>query len=268
MPRFKLPDLKDPQVKYKTTMYFGAAVIAVLFIAAVAIPTFSNPKFCNVCHSQQPDVTAWSKSSHSNVTCYGCHVHPGLMNLIIEKAKAMSGIYYEISGNYELPINGESHYSVELPSEVCERCHNMKNLEVTPQKGMVMNHEVHEENGVSCAICHNRVAHGAMNNQSGAGVKYNFGERKNHAYLNGLSHAGCFRCHTKKESKLLEEKPEWKAPTACDACHNKDWNLPAGHGAGFRSSHGKLANSKGKEYCYECHKKEEFCGECHEATSL
>jgi nitrate/TMAO reductase-like tetraheme cytochrome c subunit len=266
-----MPNLKDPKSRISFMLYLGAIVVGVLFIMVIAIPVFSNPKFCNFCHSNSPDVKSWEKSSHANVTCYSCHMEGNIPYLLYEKVYAgVTGVYYETTGNYHLPINAESHLSVEFNSELCERCHNMEHREVTATKGMVMDHEIHAKKDIGCAVCHNRVAHEAMNNQEEDGVDYPIDKKtKDHEYMNGISHEGCFRCHTKKETELIEESHgSWEAPTKCSTCHNKDFHLPEGHGKNFRKTHGDLAKAKGEKSCLKCHDKEEFCGECHDAEHM
>jgi nitrate/TMAO reductase-like tetraheme cytochrome c subunit len=268
---FKLSDLKEPKKRFVFSMYGGAALIAVLFLTAVAVPVFSHPAFCGyACHENTPDYQAWQKSSHSQVPCYGCHSETGLVNLL--KDKLFVGIpsaLQKITG-HEDPVNAKSELSLEMPSEVCERCHDMDHLKLTPSRGIVMNHKAHKAKGIGCPICHNRVAHRLVNNQSPDGVRYEDGGRSGHRYLEGLNmREGCFRCHTRKETALREEMPEVReAPTKCTTCHNSDFPLPPGHGAGWRTNHRLVVQEKGVPFCLKCHNKEDFCGQCHDLKSL
>jgi hypothetical protein len=273
LPKFKfnLPDLSDPKQKFAVIVYSFAAVVVVLFVSAVAVPVLSNPVFCGyTCHENTPEYIAWQRSNHAKVPCYACHSEPGLVNLLKDKIfVGLPTVFHKFAG-HEWPVNAESEASIEMPSEVCERCHNMDNRKLTPSKGIIMNHKAHKMKGVRCPICHNRVAHLAVNNQDNNGVKYDAGERQDHHYLVGLSmEEGCFRCHTRKETKFRQEVPEWRtAPTACTTCHNSDFQLPPGHGSAWRTNHRFIVKSKGKEFCFKCHNVKSFCGQCHDLDFL
>ncbi|RJQ32840.1 MAG: hypothetical protein C4562_02150 [Actinobacteria bacterium] len=271
MARFRLPDLSDPKKKASFVLMIGAALVVLLFVVAIAIPVFSNPTFCGlICHSQKADVLSWEKSSHANVTCYACHMQPGLLNMFYMKAKdGVLGGYYEVSGNYHKPINGESEYAKELPSVVCERCHNMANRSVTSTEGIIINHKVHLDKNINCTICHNRVAH----KRAPEFFKVAYNEKVHRTYEDFMEMEGCFRCHASKKKQKLSELSEeieengWEeAPPACIACHPKNWEkLPVGHTTGWRKNH-KIEANKNINACYkvECHTKESLCNDCHE----
>lgn len=249
---------KKPLIATKFLLYGGAAIIFILFLTAVAMPVFSNPTFCGkVCHSQTPSYEAWQKSSHAQITCYACHVEPGLFNLFKDKLTAgPMGVYFEITGNYEKPINAESKLSQEhMENEVCERCHDVETRKFTYSRGLIMNHEPHLKAKLHCTTCHNRVAHLYITN-------YDKGEKKDHKYLNGMSmREGCFRCHSAQKPYTAPNGK--KSPTACVTCHNKDAELPIGHGKGWRIAHGGVARQD-FNYCFRCHEKEVSCERCHE----
>lgn len=272
LPKFKLPNLKDPKQKYIFTLYFGVAVIAVLFLTAIGIPMASNPKMCNACHSNKPNYESWQKSSHANVTCYSCHINKGLANLLMEKAKvAITGPYNEFIVGVKEPINHNNEYALELPRENCERCHNLSTRKVTPTEGIKIDHQKHLDRGINCTKCHNRIAHLAMDEDPSI-TPYEKGENKTFKYANFMKmETGCFRCHTRnQESAFLEEFPEGKgAPTACTTCHPADWKgLPEGHGGAWRANHRFTVEAKGKGYCLSCHNEKEFCSSCHDEGTI
>jgi nitrate/TMAO reductase-like tetraheme cytochrome c subunit len=268
---FRMSDLQDPKKRFALTMYAGAAVIGVLLLTAVAVPVLSNPVFCGyTCHENTPEYFAWQKSSHSQVPCYGCHSDVGVVNLMKEKILVGLPTVFKKFAGHESPVNANSEASLEMPSEACERCHDMDHLKLTPSRGIIMNHAAHKAKGIRCPICHNRVAHRLVNNQSPDGFRYDAGERQDHHYLEGLNmREGCFRCHTRKDTALREEMPEVRdAPTKCSTCHNSDFPLPPGHGADWRTNHRLVVQEKGVDFCLKCHNKEEFCAQCHDLQSL
>ena len=114
--RLRWPDLSDPQIKFRATLYAGAtAIFGLLFIAAV-FPLASNPTFCgNACHNMKPEWESWKRSSHAEVTCYGCHVDRTLPALFVEKlTSGPKGMFNTVLNRYEKPINPHGHYSQTL----------------------------------------------------------------------------------------------------------------------------------------------------------
>lgn len=257
-PTIPKPEEKKSAIPIKFLLYGGAAVILILFLTAAAIPTFSNPTFCgSACHDGGPaQYKAWKKSSHSKITCYACHVEPGLYPLFKEKILAgSSGVYGILTGNYEKPVNAESKLSEHIPNELCERCHDVETRKFTYSRGLIMNHEPHLEAKLHCTTCHNRVAHLYI-------TDYKKGEDPRHKYKNFMDmEEGCFRCHSSQKPYTA---PNGKtAPTACVTCHNQDADLPIGHGKGWRTQHADIAK-RDFGYCFRCHEKEVFCERCHE----
>ncbi|MBI4743221.1 MAG: cytochrome c3 family protein [Actinobacteria bacterium] len=270
----KLPDFSDPIARTRFILYAGALVIVLLFIIATAVPVFSNPDFCgNTCHDGGPaQYEAWKRSSHSKITCYACHTETGLVNVLKEKAAGgIGGLIGITTGNYEKPVNAESHLGNEIMTvEPCERCHDIESRKWTFSRGLIMNHEAHIKAKLTCTKCHNRVAHLLM-------PKYEKGEEKEHKYKNFLSMTeGCMRCHSSSRIGGPYKAPNGKvAPTACSTCHNADAAMPAGHDATWRSVHGKIARQNMK-YCMECHDKEArfnydekiYCIRCHDQQTI
>src|SRR3990172_6356496 len=249
--RLNMPDLSKPNARFRMMLYLGAVSIFALFFVAAALPLASNPTFCGkACHSQVPEWEAWKKSSHSQVTCYACHVNPSFPHLLKEKLVAGPiGIFNTVLDKYEKPINAQSHYSQQmLPMKRCERCHNNANRKFTFTSGIYMNHNAHRAAGIDCTVCHNRIAHkGAEDYEplkswpEAKELAEQEGEEKFH-YKNFMTmKQGCFRCHSgSPESRdpetLAKIKNGKKPPTACTTCHTSDFPLPSGHGeSGWRS---------------------------------
>ena len=285
--RLQMPDLSNPNVRFRMLLYLGAlAIFGLLFLSAI-FPLSSNPVFCGkLCHNMNPEYYAWQKSAHAKVTCYACHINPSYIHLLQDKMTAgPMGIFNTVLNRYEKPINEKSHYSQEdLPMERCERCHANENRKFTFTRGIYMNHEAHKEAGINCAVCHNRVAHkGAEDYEplkswpEAVEAAEKEGEEKFH-YKNFLTmKQGCFRCHSGSQASrnpetvgLIENGK--KPPTACTTCHTSDFGLPEGHGeSSWRSAHGELAKQN-FDYCFECHDAgakfdnggEPWCTLCHD----
>lgn len=290
---------RDPKKQLTVIIYLGAVLAVVMLMSGVAIYAASTPAFCGVCHIMEPYINAWEQSSHANITCYACHGHPGVVNWMIGKVSSMKEIYLVATDSYHKPINGESRYSLEMETEVCEYCHKMSNRKVTPSKGVLIDHEKHEEKGIKCTRCHNRVAHRGATGFEGedkaraAQVTFLGKVVKSEIYPDRMKMVFCMECHTKgkvarngeaaqeaavevssaeEAGSSHEEGAELvPAPKACSTCHPKDFNLkPSNHStAGFvkpavvgqRALHPK-GFEKDEEYCRSCHSKE-FCTNCH-----
>ena len=46
-----------------------------------------------------------------------------------------------------------------MASSQCTQCHNLETRNITPSKGIKIDHAPHAEVNAACPVCHNRVAH-------------------------------------------------------------------------------------------------------------
>lgn len=289
--------LKDPKARLKFLLWVGWLVVVVLFVIPVAMAMSSNPIFCGLCHENKADIDAWKNSTHSKVTCYGCHAEYGVINFFKDKIKAgIPSAVMKVTRNFPTPINGESELSEEMGTlEVAEltcmaNCHTSPksftpSASLDTEKVAKESHEKHEENEIGCTICHNRVGHpdlqkydyldkekgeeemkkaqtdkfGALPWDEGVGAP-------KEVYADHLEMRYCMECHT-------GEKGEKKATKDCLACHPKDFPLKPtkSHGApgflrpvalGERAIHSRMGKLD-EEYCISCHDKK-FCSDCHQ----
>lgn len=265
----KLADFKNPKKRLKYVLFGGALTSALLFFIAIGLPATSNPKFCGLlCHSQKRNYYTWERSSHSNITCTACHVEQGLIPFFYEKAvEGPIGLYAEITGKFEKPINIKSHLGFEkMSSNICERCHDLKKRNVTPSllfksqmvgKGSQKYHAKHLKKGMNCTLCHNRITHKDVNDPQIIKLSGYEGSKKKHK--DGMSMTeGCFRCHSpfkkERDGELIEKYKARKAPKECSACHEKAI-MPLGHGKDWISKHPQTATKIGFKYCLKCHDK-------------
>ena len=154
---------RDPRSRARFIIWTGVGVLAFAVFMILALGATSTYWFCaNVCHKVQDDtIIAYNRSSHDKISCMACHepVNAAPWVFVMAKAEALGELYLTATNQYELPLNGDSHVSEEMPSEQCTQCHAMQNRTVTPTHGVIMNHEIHETNDIKCPECHNRVAH-------------------------------------------------------------------------------------------------------------
>ncbi len=256
--------ITDPRRRPRYVVTAGVVAVVLVAFTVVALGVSSTRWFCaESCHAAQDDtITAYRRSTHSQVSCMACHmpVNADPFTFVIHKAEKLGELYLMVTKDYHLPLNAESHLaqSEDMPSEQCTQCHS-ENRKITPRKGIIINHEIHEKKKIQCTMCHNRVAH--IEDFELKLRDPNTGE-KNQKHDDFMEMIACFRCHG------LES--EAKAPGACSACHPKDFELrPASHlRSGFYT---KFGDSKGHtdlkkerpDYCRICHLEKRFCSDCH-----
>lgn len=244
MPRISLSGFKDPIRRPRYILWAAAAVLMLAAVMIAALGITSTKWFCaNGCHKVQDDtIIAYEASTHSEVSCMACHmpVNSDPITFVLHKAEALGELYLTVTGNYELPLNGESHVALTMPAKQCTQCHALDTRKITPSRGVLIDHEAHARAGVECAVCHNRVAH----NESG--FKLTLKDPKtgepNTKHADFMDMTACFRCHTQGETAGGP-----KAPGDCAACHPKDFKLkPKSHDKPdfYPAGHAKLAQAE------------------------
>ncbi len=296
-----LQGFKDPARRPRYILWTGAVVVALVGVVVAALGVTSSYWFCaDVCHKVQDDtIIAYDRSSHAEVSCMSCHMPAGAgpVTFVLHKAEALGELYLTVTDRFELPLNEGSHLALDphhMGSEQCTQCHG-PNRETTPSEGIIIDHAVHEENDVHCAVCHNRAAHPED-------FELTLADNEKHADF--MQMEACYRCHGVGDDAM--------ATGACGACHPEDFELkPANHlqpgfyeEFGDSGGHAALAMddaerigetgarettateeaheevSEGAEahgdgalaemrplaevsYCGTCHERETFCVDCH-----
>lgn len=220
------------------------ALLALAAVLVVVLGATSTRWFCaEGCHKVQDDtILAYQRSSHSEISCMACHmpVAADPITFVLHKAEALGELYLTVTGNFELPLNGESEVALTMESRQCTQCHNLAKRKVTPTRGILIEHDVHEEAEVTCAVCHNRIAH---KEDFELTLKDPKTKEPNHPHVDFMSMTACFRCHTHGDV------PEGgiKAPGACIKCHPTSFELkPASHRSRgfFPEGHAKLGQEE------------------------
>jgi len=243
MPRVSFDGFKDPVRRPRYIIWTGVGVLVLAAVMIVALGVTSTRWFCaEGCHKVQDDtILAYEASPHSEISCMACHmpVNANPVVFILHKAEALGELYLTVTDNFELPLNAESEVGLTMASTQCTQCHNLELRPVTPSAGILIDHPVHEENEVTCGICHNRTAH--VENFELTLKDPNTGE-PNRKHEDFMSMTACFRCHTQgAKSEGL------KAPGTCSACHTPGFELkPESHRADgfYPSGHAELAKKE------------------------
>lgn len=148
-------DWKDPVTRWKA-LFVALIGSIVIFGGGYGVLSFTNsPSFCSSCHEMAPEVTTFTASAHSEITCVQCHIKPGFVNMITHKVISLKEVYHHVMGIPEQIVQTE-HEAVS--DENCLQCHS-KNRLVTASKDLIVNHKGHIEEGVPCISCHSGVAH-------------------------------------------------------------------------------------------------------------
>ncbi|MDF2946625.1 MAG: NapC/NirT cytochrome c domain protein [Bacillales bacterium] len=227
------------------TVTFVLSVLFLLF-AYLGVHQTSQSKFCASCHNLSPEVYTWKASSHSKVECTQCHIAPGMKNLAIRKVMGVKEVYAKITDSYPAQIVSNS----DIPDKSCERCHKMKNRNVSPSGDLIIPHNKHKDKKVPCVKCHSGVAHGEIDDR-GANFKTDYDKWDKLVgieMMKDVKHtrpkmSTCMNCHEAKQ-----------APLNCDACH-KTKMLPYSHrDKKFVQTglHGRMAFKELQE-CNICH---------------
>ena len=236
-----LSGFRDPVRRPRYIVWSAVSIIVLAMVMILALGVTSSYWFCaNGCHKVQDDtIIAYDKSVHSEISCMACHMPVGANPavFILHKAEALGELYLTITNQYELPLNADSEVALKMPSKQCTQCHNTKKRPITPSEGVLIDHDVHAEKGVTCAICHNRTAHPEDFALVGVDPKTGSASHKHEIFS---SMTACFRCHTQGEARTVAEL---KAPGSCITCHPKDFRLkPPSHlqPGFFPKGHAKL----------------------------
>jgi hypothetical protein len=286
MAKISLAGFKDPVRRPRFIIWTGVIVLLLAAFVVIALGATSTRWFCaDVCHKVQDDtIASYEASSHSEISCMACHepVNANTVVFLLAKMKAVGELYTTVTNKYELPLNAGSALSLnadEMNSRQCIQCHSA-NRPVSPARGIIIDHEVHADKDVQCAVCHNRVAH----NEAAAPPKLlNVNGTPNKAHPDFMKMDACFRCHDVDGKK--------QAPGACSVCHTSKFDLvPASHRASgwFPKGHAEAGTQSRKavkegdseakklegegiaknlaepvEHCSTCHGSGDFCNKCH-----
>ena len=256
MPRISLSAFTDPARRPRAIIWSAVVVLALAAFLIVALGVTSTYWFCaNGCHKVQDDtIIAYNASSHNKISCMACHmpVNANPITFLLHKAEALGELYQTVTNTFELPLNPVSEVAETMKPTQCTQCHGT-NRKITPTSGIIINHEIHTKNDVTCTMCHNRVAHPEDFKLTLAG---------NRKHEDFMKMEGCFRCHGLEKGS--------KAPGECSKCHPKGFRLkPENHlepgfyeKGGDSKGHAALKKSQ-PDYCKMCHIESEFCTGCH-----
>ena len=213
-------------------------VLGISLLTAGVLSATSTPQFCSICHEMTPEHATWQASSHSKIACVTCHIEPGAVSLVKHKMSSMKQLYLHVTGTVPEAIE----MPVPIKDAVCEQCHSTTR-KVDPSKDIIIPHDKHLAQGISCVTCHAGVAHGYIA-ERGLNEKKDLStwdDAKTQKAMTldktKLAMAVCIKCHEQvnagKKPWLEEQLPEANkpatpantgglhAPVDCNGCHSQ-----------------------------------------------
>ena len=105
-------------------LFVGFAIfLFAFFIGSVELLHYTeSTAFCTLCHSMDPEKTAYQTSPHQNVNCGTCHIGPGVTAAIQAKIANIRYVWLYPTNLYERPI-ASPITSLRPVEVVCEQCH-------------------------------------------------------------------------------------------------------------------------------------------------
>ncbi|MBN2247526.1 MAG: NapC/NirT family cytochrome c [Coriobacteriia bacterium] len=269
-------------------MWLGMLIVAFFALVLGSTTATSSNWFCTEpCHNVHYDNTlTFNAGSHIMISCAACHepFEGGLVALTLAKIEVAPDLIPTILGTYPMPLNENHSVALEMDDKFCTQCHNLDTRVVNASYGIIIDHTAHTDRGITCASCHNRVAHPEE------GIEYT--QEGNRHHEDWMTMDACYRCHG------LEEGAQ--APGECEACHTEKFDLvpmshdaagwyeefgeSGGHAAAYTEEASRVVQAEtwvagldevhhsaapedlGYEQtvntCYTCHEKQ-YCTDCH-----
>jgi hypothetical protein len=249
----------------------GVAAVVILVVLAILVPVISTlqPDYYRRYQALGLRMDHWETSTHSRISCAGCHIEPGFSGVVSFTAASVPAFYSQL-------ISGPDDTNLlRAPRRVaCQKCHTSYRS-VAPSGDLLIPHRAHVEVlGMECVTCHEDLVHSF--NRRG------FNRPEMETCL-ALCHDGdsatdeCIKCHTRKDAPDTHMAEDWLVlhgqmaeSEDCGACH--DWTpgycaechekRPASHVGNWKTGHAVSARIRG-DGCTVCHGGEEFCNQCH-----
>ena len=148
---------------------FIGIFLFVIYISKAPSYLSEKPSTCVNCHVMNPYYTAWSHSSHANVTtCNDCHVpHDNIISKYYFKATDGLRHSYVFTFRWEPQVIRIKEAGVEVVQENCERCHEhqVHYVDAMQNLGNAAGEE-NENDEQRCWFCHRDVPHGRVTSLS------------------------------------------------------------------------------------------------------
>lgn len=239
-------------------------IVGLLLLGAALVPMIpSTGQACDTCHVLEPAVESWASSTHSGVSCYGCHARPGVLGAIQASAKGVAA-----------QLGAARPASADSGS--CLRCHRAIAREIVEVGSLRIQHSDMIAAGMDCFTCHPAVGHQqpgasgpatqtaiARPTQSAPTSARSRMDRCLSCHDGERAQAGCPVCHTADATDVTGEGWQFGViPTSatCRGCHQASTTarcirchgLELPHPESFFGDHAKLSAGN-PALCAKCH---------------
>lgn len=231
--KIKEIDWKNPVNRWKLIVVLLFVFIGGLGFVGGAIAYTNNPSFCSLCHEMAPEHVTFEKSAHNQVTCVQCHIAPGNVEMVLHKVESLKEVYYHIVGPPDPIVQ-----TVAVLDENCLQCHSDER-EVSPNGDLIVAHNDHIKEGISCITCHSGVAHAKVVERGiNDSTTYDAWTIENADKLMGKENMNpnmgtCIDCH----NQVNDGKKPWKDP---------NYALPENPNEGHGKKEEKVAKAEDK----------------------
>jgi hypothetical protein len=123
---FRVVDVGNRELRNLSVFVLGVTGFNVLvggYYSHAAVEYMDSASFCGqVCHSMDPEFTAYKDSPHRNVDCVECHIGSGGQAYVAAKLNGVRQMVLELTNSHNRPIPTPVH-QLRPAREICEVCH-------------------------------------------------------------------------------------------------------------------------------------------------
>jgi len=122
-PQINLNDKKQRNAAALFVIISVVFVIMTVFGTTEAVHYSESVEFCGtMCHSMNPEYTAYTHSPHARVRCAECHVGEGADYFVKAKISGMRQLYKTLINEFDKPIYTPIT-NLRPAAQTCEKCH-------------------------------------------------------------------------------------------------------------------------------------------------
>lgn len=259
------PRPRAPWLRRRGARIVLAAAIVAVLVGVPAVLT-ARPGYFERYPGLSEEYGPWSKSTHVEGGCEGCHVPPRVVSRVLYRTRMVGEFYLGLVAPSRVPdVFGSP------TNEACLTCHSDLRS-VSPKGDVQIPHRAHVTIlKMRCVECHDYLVHelspeGKHTPPMGGCLSCHDGD---------VADDACTDCHTQKAAPDSHRSADWVIVHAqraddpeCERCHNwsKNWcaechsHRPRSHASNWREVHGEQV--KQHRSCEACHDAA-FCTRCH-----
>ncbi len=195
-------------------------------------------EFCgSLCHEvMHPELAAYTRSPHSEISCVECHIGPGAGWFVKSKLSGMRQVIAVLSKSYSRPIETPIH-NLRPAREVCEVCHRPEIFHGNRIR-VIQHFDSDEENTKTYTVLNMRVGGGGEHGRRAHGIHWHVSKehqvvyhatdprRENIVWVKLKSTGGASRVWRQPGFETPDEEVEPKSRLMdCVDCHNRPTHI-------------------------------------------